>query len=234
MPHEQDLVAVRERLAAALGSEAYNRLVASVPDVRKRGRLRFWQEQLFRQASHIGVNISTADEFVRVFDGANPVPVPAEPWTRERFLRRIEEHPHRGFPLDQTPTEWMAAAWEIERVRDELSGEMTRTVSKTGELGYTKEWLQYLSRSLPLARQVELFRSIRDSSNQHREVEFRPGFEAAFPDAVRHLPPPLTVTELAASVGMTEEVYSRQFLNPNGETFGQGGGEPFEDDDVPS
>ena len=59
-----------------------------------------------------------------------------------------------GFPLDETPPEWMAAAWEIERVRNKLSSEMARTVGKTGELACTNGYLRYLSRSLPLARQV--------------------------------------------------------------------------------
>lgn len=108
----------------------------------------------------------------------------------------------------------MAAAWEIERVRNEISYDMARTVGKIGELAYTDEYLRYLSRSLPIARQVELFLYIRDSRNQLREVEFRPGFERAFPDCVPHLPQPLTEKQLADLLGMTEEEFKRQVRHP--------------------
>jgi hypothetical protein len=176
--------------------------------------MRFWQERLLQQASHSGVVISTAEEFVRVFNAASPVPVPVETWTRELFLSRIEASPHGSFPFDETPSEWMAAAWEIERVRNELCSEMARTVSKTGGLAYTDEYLRYLSKSLPIARQVELFLYIRDSRNELREFEFRPGFEQAFPDSVPYLPPPLTVKQLSDMLGITEDEYKHQFLPP--------------------
>jgi hypothetical protein len=214
MPDDLNLADIRGRLAEALGWKAYNRLVESVPDVRQRGRLRFWQELLLQQALSTGVVIPTSEEFIRVFDGASPVPVRPEPWTRELFLSRIEAFPHGGFPFDETPPEWMAAAWEIERVRNELCWEMARTVSKIGELAYTNEYLNYLSRSLPIARQVELFLYIRDRS-PHREVEFRPGFERAFPDCVPYLPPPLTVKQVSEMLGITEDEYERQVLPPN-------------------
>lgn len=190
MSEDLELSNTRSRLAEALGWKAYNRLIATIPEVRVRGRLRFWQEQLLEQASRAGVTISTIEEFVTVFDGAKPASVPREPWTRDVFLELIESTPWGGFPLDETPPEWMAAAWEIERVRKELSGEMARSVSKTGELWYTDEYLHYLSRALPVTRQVELFLNIRERS-PYRETEFRPGFERAFPASVPHLPPPL-------------------------------------------
>jgi hypothetical protein len=206
---------VQKRIAEVLGWEAYNRLVDSVPNTRQRGRLRFWQEELIRQASLSGIVISTPEEFIRVFEGASPVPVPSQPWTREVFLSRIEAQPHGGFSFDETPVEWMAAAWEIERVRSTVSEDMARTVSKTGELAYTQEYLRYLSQALSISRQVELFLSIRDSGNQLREVEFRPGFERAFPDCVVHLPPQLTTAELADLLGISVQEYESQFLNPN-------------------
>jgi len=177
------------RLAEAVGSEAYNHLVASVPSTRDRGRLRFWQEQLLRRAASEGVAILTAEEFLRVFDRACLLPVPTEPWTREVFLRRIEEWSLGGFPLDETPAEWMEAAWRIDRVREQVSGEMARTVGKIGGLAYEDEYLGFLSRSLPIPRQVELFLFIRERCATG-EAEFRPGFERAFPECVPFLPPP--------------------------------------------
>ena len=182
---KNDLAKIRRLLTDALGWKAYNRLIESVPEVRERGRLRFWQERLLQQASQPGVDLSTADEFLRVFDGADslPIPVPAEPWTREVFLSQIEAFPYVAFPFDKTPTEWMAAAWEIESIRSELSWDMARTVSKLGELFYTDEYLHYLSQSLPIPRQMELFHYIRNRSPT-REKEFRLGFEQAFPACV--------------------------------------------------
>jgi len=134
MANDHDLAHTRGLLAEALGWKAYNRLVESVPEVQRRGRLRFWQEDLLQEASHSGVVISDVEEFIRVFEGASPVPGPPEPWTREVFLAGIEDFPFGGIPFDETPPEWMAAAWEIERVRSLLSAEMARTVGKTGEL----------------------------------------------------------------------------------------------------
>jgi hypothetical protein len=233
MSDDPDLDTIRDRLAKALGWQAYNRLVESVSDVRQRGRLRFWQERFLERASLTGVAVSTAEEFIKVFGGASPVPVPAEPWTREVFLSRIEAFPHGGFPFDETPPEWMAAAWEIDTVRQELSGEMARTVGKTGELAYTDEYLRYLSRSLPVSRQVELFLSIRDGGNELREAEFRPGFERAFPACVPHLPPPLTRRQLADLLGVTEDEYERRYLCPDPSPSDSDDGGPDAEDDIP-
>jgi hypothetical protein len=150
-----------------------------------------------RDLTHLGIAIATPEEFLRVFDGAEPIPVPAEPFTRESFLRAIEANPYIDFPLDATPPEWMAAAWEIGCVREERSYDMARDVSKLGMLTCTPEWLHYLSRALPITRQVELYVRIRDDGNQFRDVEFRPQFERAFPACVPFLPPPVTDLELA-------------------------------------
>jgi hypothetical protein len=232
MTRDPDLINIRSRLADALGWKAYNRLVGSVSDVRQRGRLRAWEEQLLQQASHTGVVISTAEDFIRVFDGASPVPVPAEPWTREVFLSEIVKFPLGGFPIDETPPEWMAAAWEIERVRHEVSSEMARTVSKIGELGYTDEYLQYLSRSLPVSRQVELFLYIMNR-NFTREDEFRPGFERAFPACVPHLPQPLTVKQVSDRLGVTEDEYKRRYLYPDRAPLDRGNAGQDTEEDIP-
>lgn len=55
------------RIADAIGDDAYNRLISSVKDVRQFRRLRFWQEELLRDA---GVSISSFTEFLELFDGA--------------------------------------------------------------------------------------------------------------------------------------------------------------------
>lgn len=188
MAHSPEPAETRDKLAEVLGAKPFNRLVESAQEVREKGRLRYWQEQLLQQAGPTGNALCDAEEFLRVFDGASLRALPPEPWDRGIFLTRIEKWPYGGFPLDKTPLEWMAAAWEIDRIREEISGEMERTVSKTGELAYQPEYLQYLSKALSIDRQVELFLFIRDNGNQLREQGFRPGFERAFPRCVPYLP----------------------------------------------
>ncbi|MCA9072967.1 MAG: hypothetical protein KDA84_28785 [Planctomycetaceae bacterium] len=232
MTDHTDLETIRSRLAERLGWSAFNRLVESVPEVRKRGKLRFWQERLLKQVSQQETILSTVVGFLEVFEGADrvPVPTPAEPWTRDAFLSQIEAFPHVAFPLDKTPPEWMAAAWEIENVRDELCWDMARTVSKLGELCYTEEYLDYLSRSLPTPRQVELFLTIRDRC-PGREEEFRPGFERAFPECVPQLPSPLTIKELANQMGITEDESNFHYCATNQISYdGENPSREFEDD----
>jgi hypothetical protein len=180
----------RRRLAESLGRKSYNRLIACVAGVRQLDRLRFWQHKLLEKAHSAGVVISTVDQFLAVFDGA--IPVSGDPATREHFLLLLEELPYGGFPFDEMPTQWMADAWETERIREELSGEMARTVGELGELAYDAEYLSYLSRALTPQRQVELYTYLRDTCrHETREDEFRPSFERAFPACVSLLPPPL-------------------------------------------
>ncbi len=56
-----------DRIAAAIGDDAFNRVVGSLGEVRQRRRLRFWQEELLGQA---GVSIPTYTDFLDLFDGA--------------------------------------------------------------------------------------------------------------------------------------------------------------------
>jgi hypothetical protein len=126
--------------------------------------------------------------------------------TKGEFLQRMREDPHGvPLPLDATPPEWMAAAWEIDSVREANSYDMARTVSKMGELFYTDEFLGLLGRSLSAERQVELFLGIRDNS-PHRESEFRSRFEQMFPRSVPALPPPLTREEVIDMMGLDEKL----------------------------
>lgn len=58
-------------LEASVGREAYHRLLCSAEPTRKRGRLLFWQEELFRKfAAETGIAISTVEEFNRLLDAA--------------------------------------------------------------------------------------------------------------------------------------------------------------------
>jgi hypothetical protein len=54
-------------IAAAVGDDAFNRLVGSLDEVRQLQRLKFWQEELLRRAN---VSISTVTDYLDLFDGA--------------------------------------------------------------------------------------------------------------------------------------------------------------------
>jgi hypothetical protein len=126
--------------------------------------------------------------------------------TKDEFLQRMRDNPNAvPLPLEATPPEWMAAAWQLDAVREANTYDMARTVSKEGELSYTDEFLGLLGRSLDVERQVELFLAIRNRS-PHREREFRPRFEQMFPRSVPTLPPPLSRQEVIDMMGLDEKL----------------------------
>jgi hypothetical protein len=173
----------------AVGPAMFNRLVRSAPEVRRRGRLRYWQERLFTTlAVEAGVSVSSMAEFLRLFEGAAERPVPKPSYTLETFLDAISMHPFgTGLDPEDIPAEWMAQAWMIPSVREAHEHELARSVSKVGSLCATDEYLRLLDRSLTVDQLRELFVYIR--AHGHRESEFRPEFEQAFPRCVPMLPP---------------------------------------------
>jgi hypothetical protein len=64
---DTDRTDLLDRIAAVIGDDAFNRLVGSLDETRKLGKLRFWQEDLLGRA---GTAISTVSGFVQLFDGA--------------------------------------------------------------------------------------------------------------------------------------------------------------------
>jgi hypothetical protein len=191
MNSESNLQETLIRLINVLGPETFNRLVASVPATQQKGRLRFWQEQLLDQfANETGIEISTLEQFLRVFNDAQLQELPREKITKEVFLNQMAAFPYCGFDLAEIPPDWMAEAWQIDRVREGLSYSFARDVSKTGSLCRTDEYLEFLNRSLTIEQQVNLFHYIMATCSS-REAEFRPEFERAFPKCVDSLPPPL-------------------------------------------
>jgi hypothetical protein len=80
----------RERIlsaARALGPSRFNQLVQSVDEVRRRQRLRHWQEELIAQLQGIEQPpIVTANEFVSIFGGAETLEVPPRVISREEFF----------------------------------------------------------------------------------------------------------------------------------------------------
>jgi hypothetical protein len=188
-----EILRIQRQIAEVVGAETFNRLVDSVPATREARRLRFWQEELLDDiAAQTNIDLTNLQAFLRVFEGAERCHIPRGPWTREIFLHGIEEWPLGGIPLDETPPSWMADAWLIDSVREAISDEFARNVSKTGSLCYTDEYLDFLQRALTVEQLVELFLYIRDEQGcGSREAEFRPEFEQAFPKCVAALPPPL-------------------------------------------
>jgi hypothetical protein len=190
-----------ERILQLIGLERFNQLVRSVPATREKGRLRYWQEQLFARVAAEGrVRVASVEEYLRLFSDASELPVPQPKVDRDSFLRQITDRPFQ-FPLAlaEIPSEWMAAAWAVDGVLEAHADEMARTVSKVGAWVYEGDYVRLLARSLTASQLVDLFVHIRDRS-PHREAEFRPGFERSFPAVVPALPAPRTreqLTELA-------------------------------------
>jgi hypothetical protein len=193
----------RERILAAartLGPGRFNRLVESVDQVRARGRLRYWQEELVARLTAAGnPGITSAAEFIAVFDGAQPLPEPRPVITREEFLRDPNHHYYLGGA--EIPDEWIALAWEaVPEFRENVSYEFVREASKVGVLDPSQSHLKILARILPLPRLVELYERVRAGS-PHREGEFRPTFERVFGERMAAFPPPLRRREVIAALG---------------------------------
>ena len=194
--HPEDFTvdaARRERIlteARGLGPEKFNRLVASVAEVRAQGRLRFWQEQLIaRLAELTGLAIVGPSDFIAAFEGVEPMPQQPRSVKREEFFARPNYWYYLGGA--SIPEEWIAEAWErISEFRDNVTYEFEREASKVGDLDALTESLQFLDGILPLRRMVEIYERVRERS-PHREPEFRPTFERVFGRRMADFPAPL-------------------------------------------
>jgi hypothetical protein len=161
--------------------------------------LLFWQEEaVARLAGFPSPPISNAEDFIAVFDGAEPMPEPPKVVTREEFFAR----PSYWYYLDgaRIPDEWIAAAWEeLPGFRDNVTYEFVREASKLGDLDAIRSSLEFLAGILPLARMVEIYERVRASS-PHREPEFRPTFERVFCERMAAFPKPLPPEPLGGVV----------------------------------
>lgn len=184
--------AIRERIAECLGAEVYNRLVAHAPEVRRMGRLRYWQGQAFRRLhAETAVSITTPDDFLRLFEGAPQLPLESGPLTREKFL---------GDPIrlwyserqSDVAHEWFKEAWHTRPFfRDRLTFELTQSVQLHGNFRKASKLLGYLPAVLERDDVIALFKTIRYESAR-LEDEWRPRFERAFAKHAGALPPPHT------------------------------------------
>jgi len=137
---------------------------------------------------------------------------------RLRYLRAVAESPWR-FPsapgFDEPPTEWAAAAWELDAVHRTITREMSRDVSKVGSVVWDTTLLARMSAALGTAQVVRLFAAIRDES-PHREAEFRPAFESAFARHAPALPSVLSRADVLRKLQLDEET-ARVLLGESGE-----------------
>ena len=187
--HERILAAAR-----ALGPETFNRLIESVPQVRTRRRLRYWQEQLLaRLAGFAEPPVLDAEDFIAVFGAAVPMPEPPRVVTREEFFSRPSYWYYLGgAPI---PDEWIGSAWEqVQEFRENVTYEFAREASKVGDISGLEPSLCSLARVLPLHRMVEVYERVRARS-PHREPEFRPTFERVFGEQMSTFPIPLSRRE---------------------------------------
>jgi hypothetical protein len=183
--------AALDRIAACVGPEAYNRLVEAAPDTRKKGRLRFWQEQLFKRvAGEAGLTIATLDDYVGLFADAPPLHIELPPLTKAQFLADPNRLWYAARRHEIEP-EWFKEGWRtLQAFRDNLTYELTRDVRKTGSLRFTPDLLAYLPKILDREQVVAVYVSIRDESGRP-EDEWRTEFEEAFPEHAAALPRPL-------------------------------------------
>jgi hypothetical protein len=107
----------------------------------------------------------------------------------------LEDDPYAELPEEPSPpAEWVAEAWELEEVQENLVGSLARDVDKGLPLSCDR-FLELLSAVLTTDQVVAFFHRIRNGS-PHRESEFRPAFERAFARHAAALPPPLTREEV--------------------------------------
>jgi hypothetical protein len=85
---------------------------------------------------------------------------------------------------------WARDAWRDDHARRFPTDHMIDDVAQGGNFWCRPEWIEQLDHSLDREQLLQLFAEIRDRSGQV-EANWRPAFEAAFPDCVSHLPPSL-------------------------------------------
>jgi hypothetical protein len=104
--------------------------------------------------------------------------------TREAFLAS----PSQFVWQDGVQPDWIVEAFRSnEPFRQNVQSYLARSVSKRGDFSLADGWLQILGPALEGAEVSALYAAVRDGSAR-LELEWRPAFEAAFPQAIGHLP----------------------------------------------
>jgi hypothetical protein len=123
-------------------------------------------------------------KYVRI-EAADVLREPGAVVTRAAFLA----DPSRLVWQDGVQPEWIVEAYRAdEQFRDNILYALSRSVSKRADFSLASGWLQILGLALSPDEVAALYGAIRDESAR-LELEWRPEFEAAFPQAVGRLPP---------------------------------------------
>lgn len=125
---------------------------------------------------------------------------------KSQYIESLTASPWR-FPeadgIADVPSDWAAAAWDIEAVRSPLVHELTRSVSKLGELGLDEKQLANMSDVLRTDQVVALYTALANDS-PHRESEFRDEFARLFAKHASQLPPELKRDQIIERLGVDE------------------------------
>jgi hypothetical protein len=197
--------------AKVLGAEAFNRLVASAPETRAKGRLRFWQVELLARLSDGPEQpVASMEDFLALFEGAQLQPLPEEP---KRAITKAEFFAdpvgvHLDPSVDSIPAEWFREVWDFEEedpeksLRKCVTGDVAHEANK-GALPLLAGPLRSLAGVLRPDQWVGLYADIRDEE-PHREGEIRQEFVRAAPHLAAALPAPLTRAEVVGRLGSEE------------------------------
>jgi hypothetical protein len=208
-------IAERERVLACaaecLGAEAFNRLAASTPETRAKGRLRFWQEELLaRLSAQTGTTVTTLETFLAVFEGAPLCPLPEPPprvFTKDEFLSDPVAV-YLDALVHSIPAEWFREAWDVpeedpeKSLRKYVTGDIWHEANK-GCLPLVAGQLRSLASVLRADQWARMYDDIR-RQEPHCESEIRREFIDAAPHSAAALPPPLSRDEVVRLLGSEE------------------------------
>lgn len=101
---------------------------------------------------------------------------------------------------EEVPADWVRKAWEQhETFREDVAYYLAKSVSTSGNFDGASVWLKTLPAAISAEDAVTLYEEILEQS--HRlELEWRPAFVKAFPDAASLLPQPLDAAILVATL----------------------------------
>jgi hypothetical protein len=148
--------------------------------------------------------------------------------TKDEYLERARAGRWALPNGSEPPSEWVAAAWDLDEVREAESLYIAREVHWTTNWKRDVVFPRRLGEALSPERVVELYRYIR-SCAPAREAELRAEFEKAFPRQAAALPPPLSPEEVSRAWGSaaTKDEYLRR-LKVNAWRFPDLVGSPWE------
>ncbi len=130
--------------------------------------------------------------------------------TKSQYIKSLAASPWRFPDADgfaSVPSDWAAAAWDVEAVRAPIIDELRRGVSKLGALPLDERQLAKMSRALRTDPVVALYEVLRNEA-PHREPEFRAAFTRLFADHANRFPPELTRGQIMDRLDVDEATAS--------------------------